>query len=239
MATTVVNETKPQPQSLPTAALAYKYVTFVHKMTTGYYILGNGPLSSWRPNLDIGWYYLGQGAESNWDQAPPTGIIVHALEPDALRDVVGWERVWDNAGMEGPDFALWRGVPPNDDYVVVGGIFSENKGHAEPDSLQKRGIKAIRRDLLVMDATFPIWYAAALPPVLKGASVWKTLGVNLGASPSALIPVDSHSAPPRDISFSLDRNKTLLIESRDESTVSEGANLQKKDVDTLEGERKE
>ncbi|KAF9027318.1 hypothetical protein BDZ89DRAFT_1113467 [Hymenopellis radicata] len=193
MATTVVNETKPQPaETLPDAALAYKYVKFVNRMTTDWYPAGSTLLSSWRPNLDIGWYYLGQGAEVNSSQ-PPFGLIVHALEPDALRDVVGWERVWDDAGKtwQGTDYALWRGVPPNED--VVGGIFSTNKDRAEPDSEQRRGIKAIRRDLLVMDDTFQIWSAIPLPPAVKDASVWKTWG----------------RAPPRDRSFSLDPNKTL------------------------------
>ncbi|KAF9027317.1 hypothetical protein BDZ89DRAFT_1160851 [Hymenopellis radicata] len=204
MATTVVNETKPQPaETLPDAALAYKYVKFVNRMTTDWYPAGSTLLSSWRPNLDIGWYYLGQGAEVNSSQ-PPFGLIVHALEPDALRT------------SSGTDYALWRGVPPNED--VVGGIFSTNKDRAEPDSEQRRGIKAIRRDLL-------------------DASVWKTWGRS-GPSPWALIPVNSNSAPPRDRSFSLDPNKTLEMpgewswnraSATGKSTIPEAVHSQKKD----------
>ncbi|KAF8909608.1 FDS protein [Mucidula mucida] len=164
-------------------------------------------ISVWRPNLDTDWYYLGQGAESNWDHAP-LGIIIHALEPDALRDVVGWERVWDDAGShKSTDFALWRGIPPNEDYVVVGGIFSTKPDWAEPDSEQKRGIKAIRRNLLVMDDTFQVWNDKGTH-ASKDGSVWKTWG-HSGPSPWALIPMNSHSAPPRDVSFSLDPNKTM------------------------------
>ncbi len=169
--------------------------------------------------VDIGWYYLGQGAESNWDHAP-TGLIVKALEPDALSDIIGWERIWETRGVieveprsviQGGDFALWRGVPPNEDYVVVGGIFSDNKDWAEPDSEQKRGIKAIRRDLLVMDDTFEIWNDGQRSPITKNGSVWKTLA-RTGVSPSALIPLNSYGAPPKDISFSLDRSKILLVD---------------------------
>ncbi|KAF8869030.1 hypothetical protein CPB85DRAFT_1242003 [Mucidula mucida] len=213
-----MNEPKAQAESLPTAALAYKFATFENLMATDSILPGvvASQFSSWRSNLDIGWYYLGQGAEMNFGRSP-TGIIVHALEPDALRDVVGWERIWEAPGVvPGAYYALWRGVPPNRDYVVVGGIFSNNKDWAEPDSEQTRGIMAIRRDLLVMDGTFEIWNdrdAGIFPPsLLQQASVWKTTG-QTGASPSALIPVSSYSAPPRDISFSLDRSKTLLIES--------------------------
>ncbi|KAF8877483.1 hypothetical protein CPB85DRAFT_1235201 [Mucidula mucida] len=215
---TTTKEPKAQAASLPTAALAYKFVTFENLMATDSILPGvvASQFSSWRPNLDIGWYYLGQGAEMKYGRSP-TGIIVHALEPDALRDVVGWERIWEAPGVvPGAYYALWRGVPPNRDYVVVGGIFSNNKDWAEPDSEQTRGIMAIRRDLLVMDGTFEIWNdrdAGLIPPsLLQQALVWKTTG-QTGASPSALILVNSYSAPPRDISFSLNRSKTLLIES--------------------------
>ncbi|KAF9027303.1 hypothetical protein BDZ89DRAFT_1134257 [Hymenopellis radicata] len=136
MATTVVNEPKPQPD-LPAAALAYKYVTFVNRMTTHGYPFAT-PLSSWRPDLDIGWYYLGQGAAygDNWTRLLTASLSKH----------------W-NLTLSGTS-SVGSAVPPNEDYVVVGGIFSDNEGYAEPDSEQKRGIKAIRRDLLVMDGTF-------------------------------------------------------------------------------------
>ncbi|KAF8909592.1 hypothetical protein CPB85DRAFT_1307380 [Mucidula mucida] len=208
METATVSE-EPQPQALPTQALAYKYVTFVNRMATDSGSGASKDISVWRPNLDADWYYLGQGAESNWNNAP-LGIVVHALEPDALRDVVGWERVWDDAGShKGTDFALWRGIPPNDEYVVVGGIFSTNKGWAEPDYDQRRGIKAIRRNLLVTDDTFQVWNDKGTHAA-KDGSVWKTWSRN-GASPWALIPVKGYDAPPRDMSFSLDRSKTLLM----------------------------
>ncbi|KAF9027295.1 hypothetical protein BDZ89DRAFT_1066951 [Hymenopellis radicata] len=235
MQTAAVDEARPQ--SVPTAALAYKYVTFVNKMTTDSGSGANTDLSVWRPNLDTDWYYLGQGAESNWSHAP-FGIIVHALEPDALKDVVGWERVWDDAGShKGTDFALWRGIPPNEDYVVVGGIFSTNPGWAEPNSEQKRGIKAIRRNLLVMDDTFQVWNDTGTH-ASKDGSVWKTYGRS-GPSPWALIPRYSHSAPPRDESFSLDPNQTLEMpgewswnraSATGKSTIPEAVHSQKKDV---------
>ncbi|KAF9027298.1 FDS protein [Hymenopellis radicata] len=187
-----------QVQSLPTEPLAYKYVVFENKMADDGGSGARTNMSSWRPNLESGWYYLGQGAESQTNRAP-TGMIVHALEADALRDVSSWERVWDDAGSKkSRDFSLWRGVPPNDEYVV-------------PDSVQTGGIKAIRRDLVVFDDTFQVWNDAG-SKANKNGSVWKTWS-RYGASPYALIPMLGHGAPSRDRSFSLDRSKTLEIKS--------------------------
>ncbi|KAF8873293.1 hypothetical protein CPB85DRAFT_1444732 [Mucidula mucida] len=49
-------------------------------------------ISVWRPNLETGWFYLGQGAFNNMNVAP-TGVIVSALESNALQDVASWELV--------------------------------------------------------------------------------------------------------------------------------------------------
>ncbi|KAF9021037.1 hypothetical protein BDZ89DRAFT_1071837 [Hymenopellis radicata] len=234
---------KAQVQNLPSAALAYKYVTFVNKMADDSGSGAKTDISSWRPNLENGWYYLGQGAESNMSRAPQ-GIIVHALEDDALRDVASWEKVWDDAGSgKKRDYSLWRGVPPNDNYVVVGGIFSVNPGYAPPDSVQTRGIKAIRRDLLVFDDTFSVWNDAGTG-ARKDGSAWKTWS-RYGASPYALIPMLGHGAPPRDYSFSLDRSKTLEVKSsasaaQEEPNPAANSNAAEESVDIVnEGSGKE
>ncbi|KAF9012897.1 hypothetical protein BDZ89DRAFT_1046905 [Hymenopellis radicata] len=213
-----------QVQNLPSAALAYKYVTFVNKMADDSGSGAKTDISSWRPNLDNGWYYLGQGAESNMSRAPQ-GIIVHALEDDALRDVASWEKVWDDAGSgKKRDYSLWRGVPPNDNYVVVGGYST-------------RGIKAIRRDLLVFDDTFSVWNDAGTG-ARKDGSAWKTWS-RYGASPYALIPMLGHGAPPRDYSFSLDRSKTLEVKSSasaaqvDEPVPAADSNATEESVDEI------
>ncbi len=42
--------------------------------------------------VETGWFYLGQGAFNNMNVAP-TGVIVSALESNALQDVASWELV--------------------------------------------------------------------------------------------------------------------------------------------------
>ncbi|KAF8879907.1 hypothetical protein CPB85DRAFT_1200700, partial [Mucidula mucida] len=49
--------------------------------------------------VETGWFYLGQGAFNNMNVAP-TGVIVSALESDALQDVASWELVWNDAGSK-------------------------------------------------------------------------------------------------------------------------------------------
>ncbi|KAF9028486.1 hypothetical protein BDZ89DRAFT_1254571, partial [Hymenopellis radicata] len=136
----------------------------------------------------------------------PQGIIVHTVEDDALRDVASSELVWDDTGSNNKrEYALWCGVPPNDNYVVIGGRFSVDPYYAPPDSVQTRRIKAIRRDLVVFDDTFSVRNDAGW--ARKDGSAWKTW-CGSGASPYALIPMLGHGAPPRDYSFSLDRSKS-------------------------------
>ncbi|KAJ6588613.1 FDS protein [Mycena capillaripes] len=189
--------------------LAYKRIPFLIKMADDSGSGARTDLASWRPELDVGWFYLGQSPSDNWDSAP-TGIIIQPLEPDALREIVAWERVWDDAGSgKRRDYSLWRGVPPSIDYVVVGGIFSTNPGHAEPDHQQKHGIMAIRRDLVVPDNTSNVWTDAG-SKAKKDGSVWKTMGTGGHISPNSLIPMLSHNAPPRGQSFSL--NKEMVVE---------------------------
>ncbi|KAF8869031.1 hypothetical protein CPB85DRAFT_1447424 [Mucidula mucida] len=97
----MVGDEQPHAQ-LPTAALAYKRVTFVNEMdsTSGPLDLPTTALkmATWRPTLEGGWYYLGQDASSyyTWPPSipgkkPPSGVIVHSLEEDALKDVTSWE----------------------------------------------------------------------------------------------------------------------------------------------------
>ncbi|KAF9027301.1 hypothetical protein BDZ89DRAFT_1066963 [Hymenopellis radicata] len=194
--------------SLPTAALAYKRVIFVNKVTDDAGSGGTG-ISVWRPNLENGWFYLGQGTDSQ--NFAPFGVIVSALETDALRDVDSWERVWTDAGSGSPrDYSLWRGVPQTR-------TTSTNAEWAPPDSAQTYGIKAIRRDLLVSDATAKVWDESGTGATNE-ASVWETVGLS-GIRTGAMIPMPSHNKPPQDVGLSLDRDKVLQITS---SSATEG-----------------
>ncbi|KAF9027288.1 FDS protein [Hymenopellis radicata] len=212
--------------SLPTAALAYKRVTFVNKMADN---SGSGAwidISVWRPNLENGWFYLGQGA-SIVNDAPP-GVIVSALESDALRDVASWEPVWNDAGSESPrDYSLWRGVPPNSDYAVLGGIFSTNPGWAPPDSAQTYGIKAIRRDLLTSGPTVKIWDESGTGAINEG-SMWE-VGSTKDVQTTMMIPMPSHLPPPQDVALALDPNQVLDVTpssaTEGEATSSESLKL--------------
>ncbi|KAF8127496.1 hypothetical protein K438DRAFT_1527144, partial [Mycena galopus ATCC 62051] len=148
-----------------------KYVVFSQKMADD---AGSGArtnLASWRPSLEPGWFYLGQ-ASGNAYNMPPAGVVVQELHPGALADVVRWEKVWDDAGSKKPgDYSLWRGVPPSPDYVVLGGIFSNNRGYAPPTAEQTHGIKAVRREYVVSDMTTKVWNDAGSGAKQDG-SVW-------------------------------------------------------------------
>ncbi|KAJ7486770.1 FDS protein [Mycena latifolia] len=187
------------------AALLCKDVVFSEKMAdnSGYGAKTN--LASWRPILPVGWFYLGQSATRDWSSAP-SGLIFRPLAPDALRDIVAWERVWDSAGSDNQkDLALWRGVPPDPGYVVVGGILSTNPGFAPPTAEQTRGIRAIRRDLVVIDTTTKVWDNEGSGAKQDG-SIWQTSGAR-GVEVNALIPVGSHDAPVEAQALSLNQYK--------------------------------
>ncbi|KAJ7625179.1 hypothetical protein B0H17DRAFT_1288221, partial [Mycena rosella] len=80
---------------------------------------------------------------------PRSIIVKDGVIPGALGVVARWEKVWDNSGSSSTrDLALWRGIPANDNYVVIGGIFSMNPGHGSPDGVQTDGIVAIHRDFV-------------------------------------------------------------------------------------------
>ncbi|KAJ7500837.1 FDS protein [Mycena galericulata] len=187
------------------AALAYKRVTFEHKMADDAGSGAKTDLATWAPILEEGWYYLGQSPTAN-HTTPPTGIIIQAKDPKAVVEVAAWEPIWDDAGSgKKKDYALWRGIAPSADYIVLGGIFSTNPGYAPPDATQARGIVAVRGDLVVPDDTKLVWTDAG-SKARKDGSVWTTAGTN-GISPNVLIPVLGHSAPFPDRTFSLNPAK--------------------------------
>ena len=92
-----------------------------------------------------GWYYLGPLATSD-TVTNQQGLIVKPLDDKALADVVDWEFVAPNNGVEPPaPYSSWKGVAP-DGYVVVGHFFVN--GPKKPSAAQTAGIKAIRNDLV-------------------------------------------------------------------------------------------
>ena len=135
------------------------------------------------------------------------------LAPDVLRDVASWELVWDDTGSnDHNDYALWRGVPPNSDYVVIGGIFSNTKNHAPPKDDETRGIKAIRKDLLVMGAVKWVWNDGGSGSDRDG-SVWTCGWVDNPRAdhvyPQVIIPMPNYNSPPADKVWALDRSKVI------------------------------
>ncbi|KAF9027294.1 FDS protein [Hymenopellis radicata] len=166
-------------------------------------------LASWSLDVPEGWFTLGQSPSSKYDQAP-TSIIVNPLDGDALGDVAKWEKVWDDAGSGKPrDYSLWRGVAANDNYLVIGGIFSTNQGYAPPTEEQARGIRSIRKDLVVMDTSVLVWNDAG-SKAREDGSVWKTIGSS-GVAVDALIPVGSHNAPFWEQTYSLNTYKVVEV----------------------------
>ncbi|KAF9019804.1 FDS protein [Hymenopellis radicata] len=186
---------------LPTAALAYKTVTFRNMMAHDGGSDADNDLQVWRPDLPSDWSYLGQSWSTN--DTAPNAIIVRALETDALRDITSWERVWADVGSgKSWNFALWRGIPPTTTTPKSG-------GYPAPEWIQKNGIKAIRRDLVVEDSVYWVWDDNGVGAD-RGGSVWRTRGSN-GISPNVIIPIEGHGQAPQDICFSLNRSKVIAM----------------------------
>nr|ACZ59468.1 FDS protein [Flammulina velutipes] len=169
-------------------------------------------LATWKPDVPQGWYYLGQTPATNYDSAP-TGLIVFPISPDVVADVKSWELVWDDAGSKNKnDYALWRGVPPTDEYVVIGGIFSNNKSHAPPTDNETSGIKAIRKDLLVAGEAKWVWNDGGSGSDRDGA-VWTCGWLDSPLAdhvyPQVIIPVSDYKSPPVDNVWALSRDKVV------------------------------
>ncbi|KAF8143572.1 hypothetical protein K438DRAFT_1553104, partial [Mycena galopus ATCC 62051] len=175
----------------------YKYVVFSQKMADD---AGSGArtnLAPWCPSLEPGWFYLGQASGNAYCSIsfnllqynmPPAGVVVQELHLGALADVVRWEKVRDDAGSNKQgDYSLWRGVPPSEDYVVLGGIFSTNRGYAPPTAEQTCGIKAVHRDCVIPDMTNKVWDDTGSGAKQDG-SVWISMG-NKGIPTNALVPM--------------------------------------------------
>ena len=143
-----------------------------------------------------GWYYLGPAATNN-DNTPGTEIVVRELEPGVLVDVADWIQVWNDTGShKKTDFALWRGVGPSPDYVVVGGFFT--RSHKKPTAQEAKGIKAIHK--LALHNTAPgsqVWTDKGSKAKEDGA-IW---GISsFGVVPTgAFVPVKGYNNPPQEL----------------------------------------
>ncbi len=216
-------------QPTMSAALGYRFVTFGTMTSHDGGSKADANLQVWRPDREYsyyraftndidfsvavpdGWFYLGQSWSSN--DTAPQALIVHALAPDALTEVASWERVWTDTGSgRSWNFALWRGVPPNNNYVVVGGVFirsPKSSGYPAPDWDQAHNIKAVRKDLVVKDLTLWVWDDNGVGAD-SGGSVWRTTGF-YGVPPNVIIPSEGHGQVPPDICFSLNRSKVISM----------------------------
>lgn len=150
-----------------------------------------------------GWFYLGP-AVTNSSAKPGAGVIVKELEQGILVDVKDWEQVWnDNGSSNNEDYSLWRGVPPDPKYVVVGGSFvcSFTKPSAEVQSA-----KAVLREVLAT-ATHgeEIWTDDGSGAERDGA-LWSiaTIG-DTSLATGAFVPVEGYGNPPSEV-FALDRS---------------------------------
>ena len=143
-----------------------------------------------------GWYYLGPAA-TNSGNTPGTGIIVRELEPDVLVDVADWIQVWNDAGSgKSTDYALWRGVGPTIDYIVVDGFFT--RSHDKPTAQDARGIKAIHR--LALHNTAPanqIWTDQGSGADQDGA-IWGISSIDVVPT-GAFVPVRGYNNPPQEV----------------------------------------
>lgn len=178
------------------AKVEYRTVTFEQLINNDSGSGAKTNLSTWRPDLSEGWYYLGPAA-TNSDNTPGTGIVVRELEPGVLVDVADWIEVWNDSGSHNKtDFALWRGVGPTLDYLVVGGFFT--RSHNKPTADEAKGIKAIHN--LALQNTGPgsqIWTDDGSKASQDGA-IWGISSIDVVPS-GAFVPVVGYNNPPQEL----------------------------------------
>jgi hypothetical protein len=156
------------------------------------------------------WFYLGPAATNN-SKHPGRGTIIQEIIPGTLVDVAGWEKVWSDVGSgNSTAFALWRGIPPSPDYVAVCSFFTRT--HEPPSAEQSKGIKAIRRDVVVTGFGDPeIWTDKGTGARPDGAA-WEVSGQGSlrRIETGAFVAVGEHNSRPVDVSV-LDADKVVYI----------------------------
>jgi hypothetical protein len=180
--------------------------------------------------VENGWFYLGE----SFSRAPG-GMIVKANEEGALAEIKTWEKVWDDSGSgKARSYSFWRGIPPTDDYIVIGGILSNDDGYAAPTPDHVGGIRAIRKDLVARFEPTIVWSDSGSGSK-KCGSVWVATSANdafeitnsistsngitytfsLSMTPFTVIPMGSDSdyrAPPAEQVYYLDKRKIPTIQ---------------------------
>ena len=161
-------------------------------------------------SVESGWHYLGPAATNGSNDA--VGIIVKDNSSDGsiLRPIGDWVKVWDDSGSgKSNDYALWRGVPRDEDrvhYIVLGGFFI--RSHNKPTTGESAGMKAIHKDFLkIAQAGREVWNDAGTGAKNDGA-VWdiSVAGTLDTINPGYFIPVPGHNLRPSE-TFGIDRNK--------------------------------
>ncbi|KAJ7481850.1 FDS protein [Mycena latifolia] len=200
------------------ADLEYQYILFKDQMGDTFKSGSKGNIVSWRPLLPDGWFYLGQSLNYDPTAAVPISVIVRANKPDILVEVTSWEKVWDDAGSGCERFySLWRGVAPSD-YVVLGGILSNNKDYAPPTAEQTRGIMAIHKDYTTPGHAKEKWNDHGTWARKEG-SVWSCDGVNNGdldGNVHVLIPVNNYHGPEAGGALGLNPDRCCRSEEPNE-----------------------
>lgn len=117
-----------------------------------------------------GWFYLGPCAKNKKDQTA-VGVIVKEIVPKTLADIVGWERIWSNKGGRGPALiSLWRGIPPNPEYVVLGDFLVQ--GEEQPTKEQTQFIKAVHKNACIRGSFGSQIWTDAGSRAPEDAAVW-------------------------------------------------------------------
>lgn len=108
-------------------------------------------VSFWWPKVSGGFRALGHYANKGYDAPESPMIAVKAIQPDALKEPVGWELVWDDAGSGADDDgSIWIPVAPRG-YSALG-MFVQ-PGHSTAERMlevysKKWPVACVRSDLV-------------------------------------------------------------------------------------------
>ncbi|KAJ7233040.1 hypothetical protein C8J57DRAFT_169099 [Mycena rebaudengoi] len=137
--------------------------------------------------------------------SPPTSIIVRAFSDGLIGAVASWEMVWNDRGSGRPrDYALWRGVAADKNFVVVGrDLHQQRLGTRRPPRNKRAGSWPYAATWLHWT---PVGPAAVWNDRGSGAdgygSVWIGAGAR-GTKINALVPVAGYDPPSPSQVFAL------------------------------------
>jgi hypothetical protein len=146
--------------------------------------------------VPVGFFYLGPIATSQ--KTAPSGYIVKELVSGILGKVGGWSQVWNDRGSgKKTDFALWRALEANPDYISLASYFT--RSWDPPTGDPTYFIRTVKADVLLpVKADYELWNDHGTGADEDGA-VWQLKETQEAAIPGAFVAVRGYNNPPSPV----------------------------------------